>query len=72
MKHKAKEAGISPKVLMEVEKKLEFINDIVKKDKLEGISANMLDGLNSDMIELAKKGVSPVCAVEKRLAAHKL
>ena len=34
MKHKAKEAGISPKVLLEVEKKLEFINDIVKKDKL--------------------------------------
>ena len=32
----------------------------------------MLDGLNSDMIEMAKQGISPVCAVEKRLAAHKL
>lgn len=32
----------------------------------------MMDGLSKDMMEMARSGKSPVCAVEKRLANGKL
>jgi len=32
----------------------------------------MMEGLTGEMIEMAKNGISPVNAVDKRLAAHKL
>ena len=32
----------------------------------------MIDGLNGEMIELAKQNIDPINAVTKRLAAHKL
>lgn len=55
-----------------VAKKTEFINDIVKEQKLDGISANLMKGLNTEMIDMAKNGKSPVDAIDKRLASHKI
>ena len=38
----------------------------------QGVELNMMDGLAKDMMEMARSGKSPVCAVEKRLANGKL
>mmetsp|Transcript_24410 Transcript_24410/g.30339 ORF Transcript_24410/g.30339 Transcript_24410/m.30339 type:complete len:100 (+) Transcript_24410:810-1109(+) len=58
--------------MLEMDKKLDFINDIVSRNKMQGVELNMMDGLASDMIEMAKAGKSPICAVEKRLANGKM
>lgn len=59
-------------LVMEMERRLEFINDIVTRNKLQGVELNMMDGLAKDMMDMARSGKSPVCAVEKRLANGKL
>ena len=38
----------------------------------QGVELNMMDGLAKDMMDMARSGKSPVCAVEKRLANGKL